>query len=107
MLGSDGDWDFFIVSRAFCFAEKNNFDPGRCSRLSINAGGAREAAELAERFLAIAEGEGLAADDGEPPPGAIQRCVLAGFPDQVAVRLDRGTLRCAVVHGRRGVLARE
>jgi ATP-dependent helicase HrpB len=33
--------------------------------------------------------------------------VLAGFPDQVAVRLDQGTLRCALVHGRRGVLARE
>ena len=39
--------------------------------------------------------------------GAIQRCVLAGFPDQVAARLDQGTLRCALVHGRRGVLARE
>ena len=33
--------------------------------------------------------------------------MLAGFPDQVAVRLDEGTLRCALVHGRRGVLARE
>ena len=33
--------------------------------------------------------------------------MLAGFPDQVAVRLDEGTLRCALVHNRRGVLARE
>jgi ATP-dependent helicase HrpB len=33
--------------------------------------------------------------------------VLAGFPDHVAMRLDRGTLRCAMVHKRRGVLARE
>ena len=33
--------------------------------------------------------------------------MLAGFPDQVAARLDQGTLRCALVHGRRGVLARE
>jgi len=39
--------------------------------------------------------------------GAIQRCVLAGFPDHVAMRLDSGTLRCALVHGRKGVLARE
>ncbi len=43
----------------------------------------------------------------EAKPGAIQRCILAGFPDQVATRLDVGTLRCALVHGRRGVLARE
>ena len=33
--------------------------------------------------------------------------MLAGFPDMVALRLDRGTLRCALVHGRKGVLARE
>ena len=38
---------------------------------------------------------------------ALQRCVLAGFPDMVAMRLDSGTLRCALVHGRKGVLARE
>jgi ATP-dependent helicase HrpB len=33
--------------------------------------------------------------------------VLAGFPDQVAMRMDAGTLRCSLVHGRRGMLARE
>jgi len=38
---------------------------------------------------------------------AIVRCVLAGFADQVARRLDAGTLRCELVHGRRGMLARE
>ena len=46
-------------------------------------------------------------EEREAEPGAIARCVLAGFPDQVAVRLDEGTLRCALVHNRRGVLARE
>jgi len=46
-------------------------------------------------------------EGGEVKPGSIQRCILAGFPDQVAVRLDAGTLRCALVHNRRGVLARE
>jgi ATP-dependent helicase HrpB len=29
------------------------------------------------------------------------------FSDRVARRLDQGTLRCELVHGRRGVLARE
>src|SRR5207247_8880529 len=36
-----------------------------------------------------------------------ERGLLAGFHDQVAAWLDAGTLRCALVHGRRGVLARE
>jgi ATP-dependent helicase HrpB len=107
VLGGETESDFFILMRAFRYAEKSRFDGQRCSRLGINAGAAREAAQLSEQFLAIARDEGLDLRSGEMKPGAIQRCVLAGFPDQVAVRLDAGTLRCALVHARRGVLARE
>ena len=107
VLGAETDSDFFILMRAFRYAEKSRFDGQRCSRLGINVGAAREAAQLSEQFLAIARDEGLDLQSGEAKPGAIQRCVLAGFPDQVAVRLDAGTLRCALVHARRGVLARE
>lgn len=106
-LGSDDDSDLFVLTRAFRFAEKNNFDPRRCAQLSINAAAAREAAQLWEQFIGIARGEGLDVERHDAEPGAIQRCVLAGFPDQVAVRMDQGTLRCAFVHGRRGLLARE
>ena len=107
LLGGEADSDLFILTRAFRFAQRNNFDSRRCARLSVNAAAAREAAQLADQFLRIAQEEGLPIDENEPAPGAIQRCVLAGFPDQVAMRLDQGTLRCALVHGRRGVLARE
>jgi ATP-dependent helicase HrpB len=107
VLGGETESDFFILMRAFRYAEKNRFDSQRCSRLGINAGAAREAAQLSEQFLAIARDVGLELQSGEAKPGAIQRCVLAGFPDQVAMRLDAGTLRCALVHARRGVLARE
>ena len=107
VLGSNADSDLFILMRAFRYAENSRFDPQRCARLGINAGAARESAQLTEQFLAIARDEGLDLDTGEVKAGSIERCVLAGFPDQVAVRLDAGTLRCALVHGRRGVLARE
>ena len=107
LLGEDDESDLFILMRAFRFAEKNHFDPRRCARLGINGGAAREAAQLWEQFLAIARAEGLELAEGEEEPNALARCVLAGFPDQVAVRLDEGTLRCALVHNRRGVLARE
>ncbi len=106
-FGSDDQSDLFILVRAFRFAEKNNFDPRRCAQLGVHAGAAREAGQLWEQFLAIARAEGLAVEEREAPAGAIARCVLAGFPDQVAQRLDQGTLRCALVHHRRGVLARE
>src|SRR5204863_9625866 len=85
----------------------NNFDPRRCARLGVKAGAAREAAQLWEQFLGIARAEGLDTGERETMPGAIARCVLAGFPDQVAARFDEGTLRCALVRNRRGLLARE
>jgi ATP-dependent helicase HrpB len=107
VLGTDAQSDLFLLMRAFRYAEKSGFDSQRCSRLGINAGAAREAAQLSEQFLAIARNEDLDLHAGEAKAGSIERCVLAGFPDQVAVRLDAGTLRCALVHGRRGVLARE
>jgi ATP-dependent helicase HrpB len=107
VLGGATDSDFFILIRAFRYAENSRFDRQRCARLGINAGAAREAAQLSDQFLAIARDEGLNVQAGEMKAGAIQRSVLAGFPDQVAVRLDAGTLRCALVHSRRGVLARE
>ncbi len=107
LLGSDDESDLFILLRAFRFAENNHFDPRRCESLGVHAGAAREAAQLWEQFLGIARAEGLDLTEQEPKPDAIARCVLTGFPDQVAARLDEGTLRCALVHHRRGVLARE
>src|SRR5262249_44696505 len=37
----------------------------------------------------------------------LRRCILIGFSDHVARRADEGTLRCELVHGRKGLLARE
>jgi ATP-dependent helicase HrpB len=107
LLGSEDESDLFILLRAFRFAEQHRFDGQRCAQLGIHARAAREAAQLCEQFLAIAREEGLDLEEQASRPGAIARCVLAGFPDQVAVRLDQSTLRCAIVHGRRGMLARE
>jgi ATP-dependent helicase HrpB len=106
-FGNEDESDLFILLRAFRFAERNRFDPRRCAQLGINAGAAREAGQLWEQFLGIAREEGLDVAEHTSRSGAIARCVLAGFPDQVAVRLDQGTLRCALVHRRKGVLARE
>ncbi len=107
LLGDDDESDLFVLVRAFRFAEKNHFDARRCQSLGVHAGAAREAAQLWEQFLGIARAEGLDVAERTAAPGAIARCVLTGFPDQVALRREEGTLRCALVHGRRGVLARE
>ena len=106
-LGESAESDFFLHLRALRFAGERNFNPQTCRPLGIHAAAAREAAALAEQFLRIAKDEGLDIAPRETSGEALQRCVLAGFPDMVALRLDSGTLRCALVHGRKGVLARE
>ena len=107
LLGETAESDFFLLMRAQRFAEQRNFHPGACRALGINASAAREAAALSQQFLRIARDEGLSVEPRDTSGEAIARCVLAGFPDHVAMRLDSGTLRCALVHGRKGVLARE
>jgi ATP-dependent helicase HrpB len=62
---------------------------------------------LFEQFLEIAEKEGLDVREQRVDGAAVRKCVLAGFSDHLAKRLDAGTLRCELVHHRRGLLARE
>ena len=135
ILGDEHDSDFFLLMRAYRYAENANFDPGRCRRLGIHALTARQAGELFEQFLKIDHDSHRRSSPAHTPPGddlpiidappsppatrnphpaippdnslAIRWCVLVGFSDQLARRLDEGTLRCQLVGNRRGVLARE
>jgi ATP-dependent helicase HrpB len=78
-----------------------------CRRLGIHAQGARQVGPLFEQFLEIAAGEGLDVSEKRAVGDEVRKCVLAGFPDHLARRLDAATLRCDLIHGRRGMLARE
>ena len=107
LLGEKASSDFWILMRAWTFAQKNQFRLEACRKLGIHAVTARQVGPLFEQFLRIAEKEGLDTKPREVKDEALQKCILIGFSDRVARRLDQGTLRCELVHNRRGVLARE
>ena len=107
LLGGETASDLFVIMRAMRHAENAGFNPQRLRSVGINGIASREACALAQQFLSIAKDVGLDCTPRDTSSEALARCVLAGFPDQVGVRLDRGTLRIQLVHGRRGVLARE
>ena len=107
LFGEKASSDFWIFMRAWTYASKNNFRPEACRKLGIHAVTARQVGPLLDHFLRIAEREGLEVKPREVPDEALQKCILIGFSDRVARRLDSGTLRCELVHGRRGVLARQ
>jgi ATP-dependent helicase HrpB len=107
LLGEKASSDFWILIRAWIYAAKNQFRIEACRKLGIHAVTTRQVGPLLDQFLRIAEREGLDVTPREIKDEALQKCVLIGFSDRVAHRLDQGTLRCELVHGRRGVLARE
>jgi ATP-dependent helicase HrpB len=107
LLGGKTSSDFWILMRAWNYASKNQFRVDACRRLGIHAVTARQVGPLLDQFLHIAGREGLDAAPREVKDEALQKCILIGFSDRVGRRLDQGTLRCELVHNRRGVLARE
>ena len=99
--------DFFVRLALLRRAAELKFDADACERLGVHGLTARQADQAARQFLRIAEGQRLLVNAAPAASDSVRRCVLMGFSDRLAVRLDAGTLRCAVVHGRKGELRRE
>jgi len=106
-FGEKSTSDFWVLMRAWSFAFNNRFQMDACRKLGIHAVTARQVGPLFDQFLRIAKSEGLDVTANEVKDEALQKCILIGFSDRVGRRMDQGTLRCELVHGRRGVLARE
>jgi ATP-dependent helicase HrpB len=110
LFGAETASDFFVLMRAWRYAERHEYRDENCRQVGVRAQAARQVGPLFEQFLKIAAAEGM--DIREKPVAqdvkeAVQRCVLLGFSDHLARLLDPGTRRCELVHGRRGVLAGE
>jgi len=102
--------DFYTLMRAHQFARNCQFDPGQCRRYGIRAEVARQVEDTYRQLRDVAERHADSHSPGaapEPPEDALRRCLLAGFPDQLARRRDTGSLDCWIAAGREGVLARE
>ena len=107
LFEAETESDFFVLMRAWRYAERNGYDAERCRPWGIHAQAARQVKPLFDQFLRIAAAEGLDISEKPFSPAAVQRCVLVGFSDHLVKRFDAGSQRCELVHGRRGMLARE
>ena len=105
--GGKTDSDFFPLMALWSQAQAHNYDMAWCRRWGVHAQGARAAGALAAQLQKLARWQGL--DLGVASPLAeegLRRCLLIAFSDHIAVREDAGTLRCRMLHGRRGELRR-
>ncbi|MBI2812954.1 MAG: ATP-dependent helicase HrpB [Opitutae bacterium] len=107
LFGEEHESDFFLLMRAWRYADKAGYNPDACRRLGIHVQGVRAVGPLFDQFLEIAAADGLDVAEKRIDGVAVRKCVLVGFSDHLAKRLDKGTLRCELVHKRRGLLARE
>jgi ATP-dependent helicase HrpB len=107
----DGGSDFHTLLRAYQFARNNGFSVDACRRHAIHGQTARQVEDTYRQILQLARREGLVAggDDGagETKPEALERCLVAGFVDQLCLRKNLGTLDCELTEGRTGTLVRE
>ncbi len=106
-FGGRVDSDFELLMKAWTWAAERDFGMDACRRAGLHAVTARQVGPIFGQFLRIAEKEGLEVRPREGKKDGLRKCLLIGFSDRVAHRLDEGTLRCDLVHGRRGTLARE
>jgi ATP-dependent helicase HrpB len=109
--GSGGS-DFHTLMQAFQYAKDAGFSLEACRRSGIHAQSARMVEDTHRQFLQVARREGWLGNGpgggvGRVATEALERCLTAGFIDQLAVRRDLGTLDCDLTEGRRGVLMRE
>ena len=107
LFGKEVESDFFVLIRAWLYAQQHGADKAR--RLGIRYAIAQQVALVFEQFVEIARAKGLNVDKkvDEFDAEALGKCMLVGFSDHLAKRIDAGTLRCDLIHRRHGVLARE
>lgn len=106
-LGDPRHSDLVLRMRAFSHAKRHRFGVEPCRHLGIHAQTAREVDRWLNSFLRTARHQKLPVNDVPAPEDTLQQCLLLGFIDHLAKRLDGGTLRCDLVHGRRGALGRD
>ncbi len=107
LMGDRAGSDFWLLMGAWEYASAHDFHLEACRRVGVHAAAARQVGPLFQQFLEIARREGLDVAQHKVPDEALQQCIFLGFSDRLARRLDSGSLRCDLVHGRRGTLARE
>ena len=59
LVGDETESDFFVLMRAWRYAERNGYEIERCRRMGIHAQAARQVGPLFEQFLRIACRRGL------------------------------------------------
>lgn len=112
LFEESGESDFVTLMRAYDFAVASGFHGERCRAQGVNAHVARQVEQTFQQILQAARQQGLPAGEvarscAPRQEEALRRCLLAGFVDQLAKRVEVGKGECELTEGRQGQLVRE
>jgi ATP-dependent helicase HrpB len=107
LFGDKASSDFWILMRAWTYAAKNQFRLEACRKLGIHAVTARQVGPLFEQFLRIAKARASTRRRAKSRTRRCRNAFSSGSATGWRAGWMQGTLRCELVHNRRGVLARE
>jgi ATP-dependent helicase HrpB len=96
-LGRGDGADLHAAVDAFLLAEERGFPEHLCREAGLSPWQARQCKAARDRLLGGRR-------DGDRDTSLLGRCLLAGFPDRVAVRSDGGEPRTATMTGGRGLV---
>ena len=100
--------DILMELKAYIMAEQHRFDIHFCRKIGVHSSAARTALRMSEQFLRIAQGQGLPVEPSVRSDWfSLRKCIFTAFSDSLAKRLDKGTLRCALAHGKKAMRRRE
>ena len=94
-LGRGAGVDLEHAAASLLLAEERGFPPHLCREASLSPGLARRLCSNRERLLDRSAASDKASDEFE-----LARCLLAGFPDRVAMRANRDASEAVMVGGR-------
>lgn len=97
-LGRDDGADLLVATDAFLLAEERGFPAAMCREFGSYPGPARALLAARNRLL-----RGRRDDDRQRDTTLLPRCLLAGFPDRVALRASGSDSRNATMTGGRGL----
>lgn len=98
--------DVIFAMRAWQWARRESFAMGFCREWGIHRAAAAEAGQVAAQLMEAARSAGLNTEDQPVAAATLRRCLLQGFSDHLAIRRNRSTLVCDLVHRRRGEIRR-
>lgn len=111
LAGAEPLWsDIWLEMQAVQFASDCNWNIDACRSMGIHLQGCRTAVQVMRQLLSIIrspdkpDSHSLQRqhDSDTPISERIAKCLLLGFADHLAVRLNASSLRCALPGGKRG-----